>query len=116
MNEQQRASYPDDADGEALQRVADQGSDMSRPMTIEFVISTREMSMARSVAQLAADHGYQTDIHLDDEGGSIDVSCAKRMVATYESVVAGQAELTRLCEPLGLVCESWATYGNEGEQ
>jgi hypothetical protein len=109
-------SYPDDADGDALQRVADQGSDMSRPMTIDFVLSTNDMSQARSIAQLVAEHGYQTDIHLNDESRSIDVYCTKRMVPTYDDVVACQAELTQLCEPFGVVCDSWGTYGNEGEQ
>ena len=109
-------SYPDDADGDALQRLADEGSDMSRPMTIDFVVSISDMSKARSIAQLVAEHGYQTDIHLDDEGGSIDIYCTKRMVATYDGVVACQTELTQLCKPFGVVCDSWGTYGNEGEQ
>ena len=110
------ASYPDDADGDALRQVADQGSDMSRPMTIDFVISTGDMAKARSIAQLVAEHGYRSDLHPDDEAGSIEVYCTRRMVATYEGVVACQAELTRLCEPFGVVCDSWGTYGNEGEQ
>ena len=109
-------SYPDDADGDALRQVADQGSDMSRPMTIDFVISTGDMAKARSIAQLVTEHGYRSDLHPDDEAGSIEVYCTRRMVATYEGVVACQAELTRLCEPFGVVCDSWGTYGNEGEQ
>ena len=109
-------SYPDDADGDALRQVAEQGSDMSRPMTIDFVISTGGMATARSIAKLAVQHGYETDIHLDDEGASVEVYCTRRMLATYEGVVACQAELTQLCEPFGVVCDSWGTYGNEGEQ
>jgi hypothetical protein len=31
--------YPDDADGDALRRVAADGSDMSKPMEVDFMLS-----------------------------------------------------------------------------
>jgi regulator of RNase E activity RraB len=107
-----RSPYPDDADGDALQRVADGGSDMSKPMSIEFALVTSDMAKARAIAEVASAQGYRTDINIDDETGGVAVYCARTMLATYEGVVSGQAELTRLCEPFGVVCESWGTYGN----
>ena len=35
MNE----AYPDDADGDALRRIASTGADMSRPMQIDFFVA-----------------------------------------------------------------------------
>jgi regulator of RNase E activity RraB len=104
--------YPDDADGEALQRVADNGSDMSKPMSIEFAVVVPDMAKARAIAELVSSHGYRPDINVDDETGAVAVYCAKTMLATYEGVVSGQAELTHLCEPFGAICDSWGTYGN----
>ena len=44
--------YPNDADGDALRRVAGSGADMSRPMTIDFSVASPNREAADQVAQL----------------------------------------------------------------
>ena len=104
--------YPDDDDGDALRRVAENGADMSQPMEIEFSIDVSDVERARSLAERIAALGYVPGIFEDDETGSVSIYCARTMLATYEGVVAAQSELNELCVPFEAVCDGWITAGN----
>jgi regulator of RNase E activity RraB len=85
-------------------------------MMIEFSVDVPNVSTARSIAELVSAHGYEPRIFVCDEDGSVSVYCAKMMMATYDGVVAGQAEVNCLCEPFGGECDGWGTFGNLGNQ
>jgi hypothetical protein len=101
---------PQDADGDALRRVAADGSDLSKPMTVDFMIAGRDEASARAIAAAAAALGYRTEAQYDD--GRWTVYCAREMLLTYDSVVAAQAELDRIAQPLGGFSDGWGTFGN----
>ena len=105
--------FPDDADGDTLQRLADTGIDFSRPMDINFQVEVRDNSAARSVATIAEARGYKVKTYVDDETGDITVECTATMYATYEGVVSRQAELTDASRAFGGSCDAWGTYGND---
>jgi hypothetical protein len=109
-------SYPDDADGDALRKVAESGADMSRPMVIEFSVDAPDERAARRVAKFLAPVGFDPSIFHDDETGSWSVYCAKEMLATYEAVVDVQSELNRLLQAHGGHCDGWGTFGNTQEE
>ena len=104
--------YPDDADGDALRRVEEDGADMSQPMKIEFSIDVSSEEKARSLAERIAAIGYAPSIFVDEESGSVSIYCAKSMLATYEGLVAAQFELNKLCAPFAAECDGWITAGN----
>jgi len=104
--------YPDDDDGDALKRVAENGADMCQPMKTEFSIDVPDVDRARSLAEKIAALGYTPDIFVDDESGSVSIYCAKNMLATHEGVVAAQCELNELCVPFAAECDGWITAGN----
>jgi len=106
------SEYPDDADGDALRKVAESGADMSRPMVIDFSIDAPEVQTARRIAERVSEHGYDPSMHVSEEDGAVSVYCAKTMLATYEGVIAEQARLNELCESLGGTCDGWGTFGN----
>lgn len=60
--------YPNDADGDALRRVAGDGSDMSTPMEIDFAVAAPDEASAIGIAQAAQSKGYHTNIDRDGEG------------------------------------------------
>jgi Regulator of ribonuclease activity B len=62
-----RNTYPDDADGDALRRVASEGGDMSHPMAIDFFVTVPNRQAGETVAHLAALSGYKTDLVHDAE-------------------------------------------------
>lgn len=114
--------YPLDADGDALRRLERHGSDLSRPITIDFAVDVPNDEAGRAVAQAAAAAGYRVEV-VYDEGEETDGDdeeyarswtcyCYRDMIATYEAVVAAQEELSRLAQPHGGWCDSWGSVGN----
>lgn len=56
-----RFGYPDDADGDALRRVA-LTADMSKPMDIDFAVAVPDEAWANDVARVVASRGYATKV------------------------------------------------------
>jgi len=114
--------FPDDADGDALRRHHEIGSDLSRPMTIDFTVDVPTDEAGRAVAQAAAGVGYRVEVVYDageeagddeqEDTGSWTCYCTRDMIASYEAVVAAQEELDRLSAPYGGSCDGWGSFGN----
>jgi len=114
-------NYPNDADGDALRRIATAGNDMSLPITVDFEIAASEQSVVEAVAQAADKLGYVTEIFVlenEDEDDTEPIpdpwtcECTKDMVLTHESVLAAQQELNAIAKPLGAYADGWGTFGN----
>lgn len=105
--------YPDDADGEALRRVETSGSDMSKPMFIDFQIAAPDQASAENIGGSARQLGYRVKVY-DSPGDDMrwTCECSTRMLATYDGVIAIQAELARISLPLGGHPDGWGTFGN----
>ncbi len=104
--------YPNDATGDALRRVADDGHDMGKPMKLDFAVAVSEEAAGRLVAQAAIARGYSPRVARDDLDGSWTVYCTKLMLATHESITAAEAELDALAKPFGGYGDGWGTFGN----
>jgi len=104
-------TFPEDPDGDALFQVAAQGSDLSQPMEIDFVVAVPSESAAKAVARSAGTAGYVTEIAADEDGELV-VYCTRSMVASYEGVVNAQEELAQLAAPHGGETDGWETAGN----
>lgn len=85
---------------------------MALPMTIDFSINAPNEIAARAIAVLVSAHGFDPSISDNDGRGSWSVYCSKTMVATYDSVVAVQAQLNHLTKSQGGSCDGWETFGN----
>lgn len=107
--------YPNDTDGDALRRVAASGSDMTRPMEIDFHIAAPDRAAAEAIAQIAAKVGYRTKVYRHDDDNPWTCQCSKNILATYDGVVAAQDDLDDLSKPHGGHCDGWGTFGN-GDQ
>jgi len=103
---------PNDADGDAMRRVFGNGSDPTRPMAIDFSIDVPNRQVGDAIACQTKVLGYFSVVDQDDKSGSWTCYCTKAMVLTYEGVVAAQAELNRIAQPLGGYCDGWGTFGN----
>lgn len=105
--------YPNDSDGDALRFVVESGSDMSKPMYIEFQVAMPGGATAKLLAEKAKKLGYRTKVY-HSEGCNLPwtCECSTRMLATHESVLAIQAELARLSAPLDGFPDGWGTFGN----
>jgi hypothetical protein len=90
---------PDDADGDALRRVAALGADVSRPMEIDFFVAVPDRGAGEPVARLSECAGCRTEVIHDDEVDAWDCYCRKTIAPTHEGVVATQCELDELSRP-----------------
>jgi regulator of RNase E activity RraB len=104
--------FPNDADGDALRRVAADGSDLSRPMSIDFTVAVPDAGAGLEVAVRAGALGYQTAVRQDEESREWTCYCTRIMVPSYEAVVAAQQELDELARSHGGWADGWGTFGN----
>lgn len=103
-------NFPDDADGDALRRVAS-NSDLTKPMDIDFVVVLPNEDNAKQLASRAAKLGYDPSIEYDDESEEWACYCTRRMIPTYDGIVAAQKELDSACNDLGGYTDGWGTFG-----
>lgn len=54
--------FPNGADGDALRRFVDGGSDLSKPMTIDFQVAVPDEAAANGLAEIAYKLGYSVKI------------------------------------------------------
>ena len=104
--------FPNDADGDALRRVLKHGSDLSRPMEIDFTVDVPDQTAGQAIAEAAQKLGYKTAVARDDESGEWTCYCTRTMIAGYEALVEAQSDLNRLSQPFGGFCDGWGTFGN----
>lgn len=106
-------TLPNDADGDALRRIVRDGSDLSKPMLIDFHVALPSESAAKSFAELARGLGYHVSVYESVECSlPWTCECSKGMLATYHGVLAAQAELAELSKDLGGWPDGWGTLGN----
>jgi regulator of RNase E activity RraB len=104
---------PNDADGDAIRRLAQDGSDLSKPMFINFQVAVPNKSSAEELAVVARKLGYRITIYESPECTlPWTCECSTRMVATYEGVIAVQNDLAEMSEQFGGVPDGWASFGN----
>ena len=107
------SGFPDDADGDALQRIADDGSDMSKPMWIDFQVAVPDEAAAGGLAEVAQKRGYRVTTYASPECSlPWTCQCSARMLATYDGVLAVQDELADLGKRFGGRPDGWGTFGN----
>jgi hypothetical protein len=104
--------FPNDADGDALRRLVKAGSDLARPMTIDFTVDVPTRAAGQAIAWAAQKVGYHPSVEYDEESGAWTCYCSRHMIADYRAVVAAQEELNRLSELHGGFCDGWGSFGN----
>jgi hypothetical protein len=111
LNRDEAIDFPDDADGDALRRVATD-SDMDRPMAIDFMVAVPNELAGREIVVQVASAGFTAYVAQDDESGKWTCYCTKTMLATYDGIVSAQSELDLLAQPFGGYSDGWGTWGN----
>ena len=105
-------NIPNDADGDAMRRIIDDGSDLSKPMDVDFMIACPSIPVAEAIAPLADQKGYKVEISHDPEDDSITFYCMKSMLLEYDELIRIQDELDQLAKPHGGYIDGWGTFGN----
>ena len=104
--------YPDAADGQALERIRASGSDMDKPMLIEFVLAVASAEQAgKCLARLVA-KGFTASKFVDDESGDISVIIPIEMIPDHREIVYFQHILDEDMAQFGARSDGWGTLGN----
>lgn len=103
---------PYDADGDAMRRVLSEGSDLTQPMNIDFMIACPDVPSAERIAPLASELGYTAQISVDEEDNSVTCYCMRRMLLDYDALIAAQNELDAIAQSHGGYADGWGTFGN----
>jgi len=112
-------NFPDDAEGQALQMIAETGSDFSKPMDVDIDIAAPDEEIAMQLANAMGALGFRTEVYFDDEIEDVEgaseqwtCQCSKVMLLSYEGILQVQEELNQLAKPLGGYVDGWSTFGN----
>jgi len=105
-------NFPDNADGDALRRLAESGADMTSPMVIDFAVAIPDESTGRAIALKAIEIGYKTNVGQGSESSEWTCYCSKAMFATYEDVLNCQLELDKIAVAYGGFANGWGAFGN----
>jgi len=108
--------FPADADGNALRNFIKNGSDLSRPMLVNFHIAVPHEEAAKGLAGAVWKLGYRVENYPSPECSlPWTCECSVRILATYDALGAFQIELAKLAEPFGGHPDGWGSFGNKDE-
>src|SRR5258707_1243135 len=92
--------FPNDSDGGALRQLVSDGSDLTKLMYIDFQVAVPGEASAKALADIAWKLGYRVKTYASPKCSlPWTCECSTRMLATYEGVLAVQAELAELASP-----------------
>lgn len=105
-------TLPNDDTGNALKCIEENGSDLTKPLTMDFFIAVSSKSNGDKVANEVKNLGYQTSVEFDEETDSWTCYCTKTMIPTYPSVVASEQELDMIAQKYSGYIDGFGSYGN----
>jgi regulator of RNase E activity RraB len=109
--------FPNDADGDALRRFVDGGSDLAKPMSINFQVAVPDENTAKGLADVVYKLGYRVRVYESPECSlPWTCECSTRMLASYDAVIAIQEELAELAAPFRGKPDGWGSFGNKREK
>lgn len=108
------ADTPNDDTAQALKRLERDGSDLSKPMEMDFFIAVPSREVGNKVAQRVQKLGYTTSVEQDTETLEWTCYCTKVIVPEYFEVVLIEQQLDSIAKELGGYADGFGSYGNTG--
>lgn len=105
------ADLPDDATGDALRRFVAEGSELTRPMKIDFFVAVPTEAAGTQMAARATAMGFSTSVELDEDG-EWTCYCTKTLVPSYAAVAAIEEALDEVARELGGYADGFGSFGN----
>lgn len=103
---------PNDADGGALRRLIEDGSDLSREMEIDFHVAVPDKASGLAFARIVEPENFTTSVTKDYDGKAWTCTCTRIMVPDYHDLIAVQDMLEELGRPYNAVPDGWGSWGN----
>jgi Regulator of ribonuclease activity B len=107
---------PNDATGNALKRFAKMGSDLTKPMEINFFVAVPSKEFGNKVALKAGELGFTTSVEQDDETLDWTCYCTKVLIPEYSEVVKVEQQLDSIATEFGGYADGFGSFGNAEEE
>jgi len=106
---------PNDATGDALRRLRDCGSNLSKPMEIDFFVAAPSRESGERISAEVTALGFQVSLEQDEESDAWTCYCSKTLVPEHALVSKIEAELGEIARPYGGFVDGFGSYGNVEE-
>ena len=110
------SSIPDDDTGAAIKRWEVEGSDLTKPMTIDFFVAVSSKDVGTNFSQQNELRDFKTDVEYDNESGTWTCYCSKTMIPDYKEIVEIERMLSSVASRVGgCFLDGFASYGNKSK-
>jgi Regulator of ribonuclease activity B len=103
---------PGDDTNAALMKYEADGSDLTKPMEIDFFVAVFSEEKGNLVSSEAQALGFRTNVELDIETSEWTCYCTKTLIPEYSEVVRIEQQLDDLARPHGGYIDGFGSYGN----
>lgn len=100
----------------ALRRLQANGSDLSRPMEIVFVVLVPNAISGLEFAVVATELGYRVSVVLDEDAEHCTCLCSRTMLPSVVSLIECQSELDVQAKAYSGRIDGWESWGNAESQ
>lgn len=107
-----RPAYDMGATQAALERIAENGADLARPLCIDFFVSVPDARAGQVVATRAASFGFLAKVERDPESGAWTCYCTKTLIPTLSEVAAIERQLDGFAQDVGGYTDGFGSFGN----
>jgi hypothetical protein len=105
-------NIPDDSTGKALKEYIRNGSDLRKPMKIDFFVAVPSEEQGKQVSLKARDLGFQTSVEKDEKTLAWTCYCTKTLIPQYSEVIKIENQLNSISRPYGGYSDGFGSYGN----
>jgi uncharacterized protein YciU (UPF0263 family) len=102
--------WPNDADGDALRRLEENGFNFDKPYNVDFQIEFQEWPPSKIALDCLKEH--YSNIELiepdDDFEGYVEIKIEAHL--TYDFVISVQEKISEMLKDCGGKCEAWGVW------
>ena len=103
---------PSDDTGNALRELENNGSDLSRPLEMDFFVAVPSQHVGDIVASKVEPLNFKVSVEQDDKTGDWTCYCTKTLIPDHSEVTFIEKQLDMLAQPYGGHIDGFGSYGN----
>lgn len=107
---------PDDDTGLAIKQWAAEGSDLTKPLAIDFFVAVPSQQIGNDFAKSPDLGDFTVSLEKDEETGKWTCYCTKRMIPDYLAIIDIERRLDAVASRFGAVFDGFGSFGNVDER
>ena len=104
-----RQEIPDDPDGRVLKQLVAQGSDLSKPHSVQFFLYLPDQARATQACNALKAEGYECKVQEQPRGSQWQCLATRSLVPSHAEIVAISARMEELAKMHGGSYNGWVT-------